>query len=451
MVSAVNSSVFESTTLIQLPSTSTTLYGNGSSISASATTANSSNSATFYVGYANNASEYWNGYSSEVIVFASGLNNTRRTLLETQQGAYFGLAPANSKYTPSSGYNLFVSGVGRESATDSLADSRLSAGMGIIVGTTATDYLKDNGDYITIGTNCLLSTISFANLPAGATAGYERWANDWYLNKTDVNNNGGNLKIFFDFSDYGIGGTPANAANYQLWGRASTAATFTVVPTTAVTISGDRVVFTLAAGSLGTNGFYTIGTVDYQNSPLPIELLTFDAVPDGDKVDVKWETVTETNNAFFTVEKSKDGINFTKVIDVPGAGNSTSYRNYAEVDYQPYEGTSYYRLKQTDNNGVYKYFNMVPVNFKGQQNIAVYPNPISNNNNLNIKVSGFQNQEVVVVLRDVQGREFLSKVFLTIEGNEIFVVEETKTLMPGTYIVTASTNDKIYNSKLIVK
>ncbi|HKC68272.1 MAG TPA: arabinofuranosidase catalytic domain-containing protein [Bacteroidia bacterium] len=452
LISTVNSSVFESTTLIQLPATSTTLYGNGTSVSTSASVVNASNALSFYVGYADNASEYWNGYASEVTVFATGLNTTRRTLLETNQGSYFGLTPSNSKYTSASGYNLYVSGVGRTSATDSVADSRQSVGMGLIVGTTGTDYLKDNGDYITIGTTCPTAAVTTSlNMPVGATAGYERWTNDWYLNKTDVNTNGGTVKIFFDFSDYGVSGTPANASNYQLWGRASTAANFTVVPTTGVAISGDRVVFTLDANSLGSTGYYTIGTVDYQNSPLPIELLSFTAVPDEDKVNIAWETITETNNAYFTVEKSKDGINFTKVIDVPGAGNSTTYRNYAEVDYQPYDGTSYYRLKQTDNNGAYKYFTMVPVNFKARKNILVYPNPITNANDLHVKVSGFENQEVTVVLRDVQGREFITKVFLTMEGNDIFVVEETKTLQPGTYIVTASTNDKIFNYKLVVR
>ena len=94
---------------------------------------------------------------------------------------------------------------------------------------------------------------------------------------------------------------------------------------------------------------------------------------------------------------------------------------------------------------------MVPVNFKARKNILVYPNPISNTNSLNVKLSGYENQEVTVVLRDVQGREFITKVFLTMDGTEIFVVEETKTLQPGTYIVTASTNDKIFNYKLVVR
>ena len=199
---------------------------------------------------------------------------------------------------------------------------------------------------------------------------------------------------------------------------------------------------------------FTLGSKNAGWNPLPIELLSFDAVANGDKVDLKWETVTETNNAYFTIEKSKDGKNFVKVIDVPGAGNSTNYRNYAEVDYQPYEGTSYYRLKQTDNNGAYKYFNVIPVNFTRKNNIVVFPNPLYNTTggaSLNVKVTGYQNQEVVVVLRDVEGREFLSKVLLTEDNNQLFVIDETKSLTPGAYIITASSNDKIYNYKLIVR
>ena len=198
--------------------------------------------------------------------------------------------------------------------------------------------------------------------------------------------------------------------------------------------------------------YFTLGRLlGAGKNPLPIKLLDFTAVPDGEKVDVAWQTVTEVNNAYFTVEKSKDGTNFTKVIDVPGAGNSTTLRDYAETDYQPYIGTSYYRLKQTDKNGVFTYSSIVPVNFKAQQNIIVYPNPIDSKTSLNVKVFGFQNQEVIVVLRDAQGREFLSKVLLSVENNQVFIIDEMQSLAPGVYIVTASSNDKIYNSKLIVK
>jgi len=199
---------------------------------------------------------------------------------------------------------------------------------------------------------------------------------------------------------------------------------------------------------------FSLGSKKTGWDPLPISLLNFSAIPNGDKVDLKWETITETNNAYFTVEKSKDGVNFTKLIDLPGAGNSTSYKEYVETDYQPYMGTSYYRLKQTDKNGAYNYFNMVPVTFTaaGQQSIVLFPNPVTENtSDLTVKVVGYQSQEVLVVLRDVQGKEYLSKVLLSEDDNHVFIVDGTKSLPAGSYIVTASSNNKIYNYKLIVK
>ncbi|HXP51694.1 MAG TPA: T9SS type A sorting domain-containing protein, partial [Bacteroidia bacterium] len=209
--------------------------------------------------------------------------------------------------------------------------------------------------------------------------------------------------------------------------------------------------------SFNSFSYFTLGRLNGTGkNPLPIKLLDFTAVPNGEKVDLAWETATEIDNAYFTVEKSKDGNSnsFTKVIDVPGAGNSNVARDYAEVDYQPYSGVSYYRLKQTDKNGNYTYSNIVPVNFDVNQNMVICPNPVTaNTTGVGLKVTGYSGgQQVIVVLRDVQGREFLTTVLVTVDNNNIPIkIEGTETLLPGTYIVTASSNNKIYNSKLVVK
>ena len=216
-------------------------------------------------------------------------------------------------------------------------------------------------------------------------------------------------------------------------------------------VTGTTAAGTITSNVVGSFSPFTLGSISAASNPLPIELTKFTAVPNGNKVDLAWETATETNNAYFTIEKSKDGISFTKLIDMPAAGNSIHTTYYAETDYQPYTGTSYYRLKQTDNNGNYKYYPMVSVNFSTLQSIYIYPNPIGNASNITVEVTGYQNQEVVVVLRDMQGREFLSKVLLSADNYQAFIVDETKSLTPGTYIVTAASNDKIYNYKLIVK
>jgi len=253
---------------------------------------------------------------------------------------------------------------------------------------------------------------------------------------------------------YGANDNVVNAVNGKLTIVKNTSGAPTTWIDIGATNAAGSVTSTSAPSAFNSFSTFALGNKNNGGNPLPIELLSFTAVPNDNKVDLNWETITETNNAYFTIEKSVDGKTFIKLIDIPGAGNSTSYREYAETDYQPYLGTSYYRLKQTDKNGKFAYFNIVPVNFNSKSSIVVFPNPLYNTANglpLNVKVTGYQNQEVVVVLRDVEGREFLSKVLMTEDNNQLFVVDETKSLMPGTYIITATSNDKIYNYKLIVR
>lgn len=182
-----------------------------------------------------------------------------------------------------------------------------------------------------------------------------------------------------------------------------------------------------------------------------IELQSFSVVCGEEKINVLWQTGAEVDNVCFAVEKSKDGIAFTKVIDAPCTGANSSYTNYTETDYTPWKGTTYYRLKQTDKSGSYRYSDITSVNYTPQKNITLYPNPLINSNNLNIDISGFENEEVTVVLRNMQGGEFVSKVLLAKESNDVFVLGETKSLLPGMYVVTASSNSKTYNYRLLVK
>jgi hypothetical protein len=219
-----------------------------------------------------------------------------------------------------------------------------------------------------------------------------------------------------------------------------------------ITPQAGSITSTSSPSAFNSFSSFTLGSLNTGWNPLPIQLLSFNAVPNGEKVDITWETATEQNNAYFTIEKSKDGVNFTKLIDVSGAGNSTTIRDYAETDYQPYSGTSYYRLKQTDYNNNSKYFNIVPVNFDAQQNIIICPNPIiANTTGVSVKVTGYPNQEVVVVLVDMQGRQFLTTVLLSVDNNNTIKIDGTESLPPGAYVVTATSNDKIYNYKLFVR
>jgi hypothetical protein len=86
-------------------------------------------------------------------------------------------------------------------------------------------------------------------------------------------------------------------------------------------------------------------------SPLPITLLELKATPHSDHVLVEWATASERDNELFTVERSTDGVNFSAIGSLPGAGDSQSTLHYSLSDRQPLPGLSYYRLRQTDDDG----------------------------------------------------------------------------------------------------
>jgi len=107
------------------------------------------------------------------------------------------------------------------------------------------------------------------------------------------------------------------------------------------------------------------------NNPLPIELLSFTAQPNGEHVDLRWSTASEQYNDHFTVERSADAVDFTPLLQVPGAGNSQGVLNYADVDLSPLDGLSYYRLRQTDIDGTSVVSDAVPVFFAGGHKVPL--------------------------------------------------------------------------------
>lgn len=130
--------------------------------------------------------------------------------------------------------------------------------------------------------------------------------------------------------------------------------------------------------------FYSISSEMTASSlcvTLPIELIFFSAELNNNRtVRLEWETATEKNNDYFTIERSRDGVEWTVLSTVDGAGNSSIPMEYYAVDSSPFSGTSYYRLKQTDYDGNFEYFNVQSVELDSDQNrkIDIYPNPTMN-------------------------------------------------------------------------
>ncbi len=93
------------------------------------------------------------------------------------------------------------------------------------------------------------------------------------------------------------------------------------------------------------------GTATIGCGPLPIELLSFFCSQKGTKMSLEWITSSETNNNYFVVERSPDGVNFEDIGTKPGSGNSNAAMKYNFTDHHPLPGPNYYRLKQVDFDG----------------------------------------------------------------------------------------------------
>ncbi len=152
---------------------------------------------------------------------------------------------------------------------------------------------------------------------------------------------------------------------------------------------------------IDANGCRDTMTITLSN-PLPIELLYFNAKRNHDVVDIKWVTETEINNDYFTVERSEDGMYFSKILNKDGAGNSNSVLNYYAKDEHPLKGISYYRLKQTDFNGIGSYSRIIKINFNNENNYQLYPNPVKN------ELTVTSNERILkLVVYDVTGRQII--------------------------------------------
>jgi hypothetical protein len=109
---------------------------------------------------------------------------------------------------------------------------------------------------------------------------------------------------------------------------------------------------------------------------------------------------------------------------------------------------SYYRLKQVDNDGQFAYSSVVKVDM--DQQFEIFPNPSNELSALKLMGLG-KNNEVLVTLYDLQGRELFSKVILTgNSGDTLIGFDPSTELEPGLYLITATSNQKIYKQRLII-
>lgn len=221
-----------------------------------------------------------------------------------------------------------------------------------------------------------------------------------------VNTNGSSYQWFASGGNQTSGGT---TNNIQItWGNNITTGNVKVVETAQNACKGD--------------------TVRLNNViVLPVTLVSFTGKEQNGKSILTWITSTEINNSHFDVERSIDGVHFTRIGSVAGSGNSYITKYYRFIDALTNTKVTYYRLKQIDFNGELTYSNIININSKGLDaatQLVVFPNPANNS----IGIDGLLGQ---AFLYDAMGR-----MIATITENGLVDISH---LTPGMYFVKTTT------------
>ena len=172
---------------------------------------------------------------------------------------------------------------------------------------------------------------------------------------------------------------------------------------------------------------------------LPVELLSLSGMTKGAQKTINWVTLSENNNHYFTVERSKDAVNFEVIGKVKGNGTSQTQSKYEFSYDEENSDYVYYRLKQTDYNGNTKILNMIYLNEVDVfGSVQLFPNPALEELHVKLESVSF-GLTGTIHIQDVMGRIVKDESFQTTNGeNEITI--HTADLPPGTYYLNIRSN-----------
>ncbi len=185
---------------------------------------------------------------------------------------------------------------------------------------------------------------------------------------------------------------------------------------------------------------------------LPVELSEFNTEynPELGVVDVFWATESERNNDYFLVERSVNGTDYEVINKVKGAGNTQYETQYYVEDPNPFVGVNYYRLKQVDFDGEFKYSEVRSVNIldDAYDLMSVFPNPAENVTE--VIFNSYDNHGAMLKLVKMDGTVIINTPVETQRGGNHIKVDLSEQ-ESGIYFVVITTDKKVYTEKLVIR
>ncbi len=384
------------------------------------------------------------GDVAEIILYGGGTSSSGdRQKIESYLAIKYGLeydmnllASDNTVIwdrTANSAYSNNVSAIGRDDDGSVLIKKSISSASDAMVTMENTDVFSTDLSYIAWGhNNEAVHTPN--NVDVDGTIIDTRLSRVWQVSETGTV---GNVDVSIDLTDV-PGAKTATDLRLLIDRDGDGFADNDVVPLTG-SMAGNT--FTVSDVDFQNGDRFTVGSTNSSQTPLPIQLVAFDASNNYGTVILTWKTASETNNNFFTLEKSYDGVNWKAFATIAGAGYSNQLLSYQHVDYLPHAPGTFYRLKQTDFDGQFEYFETKWVAVETQP-LEVFPNPLTSELNVGNVPMGS-----IIILRSLNGQElFTSKM-----SDQFLNAVDVAMVPKGVYILEVFNNNRRLNSFRLVK
>ena len=180
----------------------------------------------------------------------------------------------------------------------------------------------------------------------------------------------------------------------------------------------------------------------------------FYVMPDdeNDQVKVTWAPKEGVAIKQYHLEKSSDNEHFTVWKKTKGLKEGSVTSKHLEVDFEPFSGWSYYRIREVTASGETNYTPAIPV-FIGLENlqkgVKIQAKTWVRDTRQKVSLSEFDGKSFILVLRDQNGDEFLYDK--PIRANEVGLYVEPGSGIPkGPYLITASSLEKLIGMKILV-
>ncbi|RYM33885.1 T9SS type A sorting domain-containing protein [Brumimicrobium glaciale] len=383
--------------------------------------------------YNNGGQKRLGGDYAEVIHYNRSLNTAERKIVENYLGAKYAIPIATDLYEFQAAYAGEVAGIGQDDASNSHNDAQGSAMVRINTPSSLND-----GDFMIWGHN--ESSLDTNNsIDVDGLIIESRMSRVWAVTKT---NDLGTVNVIFDLSGF----DPLTASDVRLLidRNGNGFSDNDVVPIPG-TVSGTTITF--SGVKFSDKDRFTLGSINFNQTPLPVELTDFYLRSNAKNVDVLWTTASELNADYFLLSKSKEGKSFENFAQVKANGTKSTISNYKERDETPYSGISYYQLTQVDFDGRTTNYAPISVNRKQDQSFVLVPNPT--NGIFKLKSAIPTEGNTAVSIYSSMGRFVKEITLLPGEVNSKFIDLE---LNSGVYFVKVNQeNGKIETLKLIVR